>query len=337
MSTDDQGRLGYFEASGEPYDIGLQLGRFGADIAHRHLVNRHAWASVMAFRDDPRVAVMRRMVEERFPAYWRELQGLAHGLGLPFDEVFLWNCRGDVWAMAPDGCTTVQLPGNGPIVAHNEDGDPGFRGHCVLAHVRPRDGKAFTAFVYPASMPGHTVAATETGLVQAVNNIRSRSAGIGLPRMLLGRALLDCATLDEAVELLDTSKRAGAFHMTLAQRGDPRLLSIEFTHTGCSVITIDRPRCHANHLVHPARSEEPQIITGSSGSRQKRGDAIIAGFGKTQLDPLSLLWDKGDAVLPILREQPDDPDHENTLATAVFHVGATSLQWRVYDKAGAEP
>lgn len=338
MSTDEEGRLGYLEASGTPYDIGVQLGRFGGDVTHRHLVGRHAWASVMAFRDDQRVAVMRWMVEERFPAYWLELQGLAHGLDLPLDEVFLWNCRGDVWAMAPDGCTTVQLPGNEPVVAHNEDGYPGLRGHCALAHVRPRDGKAFTAFVYPASIPGHTFAVTEAGLVQAVNNIRSRDAGPGLPRMLLGRALLDCPTLDEAGKLLETSKRAGAFHMTLAQRGDPRLISVEFTHSGCSAITIQQPQCHSNHLVHPDLSEERQAITGSSRSRQQRGDAIIAGSDRERrLDPLSVLWDRGDPVLPILREQPDDPDHENTLATAVFHVGAQSLQWRVYDRAGAAP
>lgn len=338
MSTDEEGRLGYLEARGTPYDIGVQLGRFGADIAHRHLVARHAWASVMAFRDDPRVSVMRRMVEERCPAYWLELQGLAHGLDLPPDEVFLWNCRGDVWAMASDGCTTVQLPGDEPVVAHNEDGDPGLRGRCALAHVRPRDGKAFTAFVYPASIPGHTFAATETGLVQAVNNIRSRDAGPGLPRMLLGRALLDCPTLDEAVKLLETSKRAGAFHMTLAQRGDPRLIGVEFTHSGCSATTIQQPQCHSNHLLHPDLSEERQIITCSSRSRQQRGDAIIADSdGERRLDPLSVLWDKGDPVLPILREQPDDPDHENTLATAVFHVGANSLRWRVYDRVGAAP
>jgi predicted choloylglycine hydrolase len=338
MSTDEQGRLGYLEAGGAPYDIGVQLGRFGAAIAHRHLITKHAWASVMAFREDPRIAAMHEMVEARFPAYWLELQGLADGLDLPFDEVFLWNCRGDVWAMAPDGCTTVQIPGSEPVLAHNEDGDPGLRGHCALAHVRPLGGKAFTAFIYPASIPGHTFAATEAGLVQTVNNIRSRGVGAGLPRMLLGRALLDCATLDEAVKLLDRSKRAGAFHMTLAQRGDQRLISIEFTHSNCSVVTLEQPQCHSNHLIHPATSNERQIITASSHSRQQRGDDIIAGIGEgRKLDPLSVLWDKGNPVLPVHREHPDDPDHENTLATAVFRIGAKALEWRVYDRAGSAP
>ena len=57
MSTDT--RLGFIEITGRPREIGLQLGRFGRDIVHRHLVHGHAWASVLAFRADPRVAAMR--------------------------------------------------------------------------------------------------------------------------------------------------------------------------------------------------------------------------------------------------------------------------------------
>ncbi|OCP18760.1 MULTISPECIES: C45 family peptidase [unclassified Ensifer] len=335
MSTDNP--LGFVEIAGTPREVGIQLGRFGRDIAHRHLINGHAWASVMAFRGDPRVGAMRGMVEARFPAYWAELQGLAAGLDLPVEDVFLWNCRGDVWAFAPDGCTTVQIPGAEPILAHNEDGDPGFRGHCALAHVRPQGGIAFTSFVYPASVPGHTFAATEAGLVQTVNNIRSRGVGIGLPRMILGRALFDCRTLDDAVHLLETSDRAGAFHMTLGREGDPRLLSVEFTHTSCTVATVDRPQCHANHLIHEGMEGERQVITGSSRSRQQRGDVILAEAVSTSPDPLDILWDKAVSPLPIYRAQPDDPDHENTLATAVFHIGAQSIDWKVYDRAGDAP
>lgn len=332
-----EGRLGYLEVEGSHHDVGVQLGRFGAEIAHRHLTASHAWASVVAFRHDPRVAEMRRLVETRFPAFWSELQGLAEGLALPFDDVFVWNCRGDVWALAPDGCTTVQIPGDALVIAHNEDGDPGFRGHCALACVRPENGKAFTSFIYPASIPGHTFAANEAGLVQTVNNIRSRGAGAGLPRMILGRAVLDCGSLDEAIALLRTADRAGAFHFTLAQRGDTRLASVEFTHSSCTVEMLRQPRCHSNHLIHRDTANERQVITPSSLSRQRRGDDIVAGFADSANDPLAVLWDSGVPPLPIYRAQPDDPDHENTLATAVFHVGAKSLDWEVYDRAGQPP
>jgi predicted choloylglycine hydrolase len=335
MSTDSATCLRYLEVSGTHFDVGVQLGRFGADIVHRHLSATQAWASVMARRDHPDVAWMRTLVESRFPEYWQELQGLAQGLALPFDDVFLWNCRGDLWALAPDGCTTVQIPGDVPVIAHNEDGDPGLRGHCAIVKVMPESSLSFTAFVYPASLPGHTFAVTQTGLVQTVNNIRSRDAGPGLPRMLLGRAVLDCASVEEAIRKLEGAERAGAFHMTLAQCSDARIVSVEFTHSTCSAITIDEPRCHSNHLVHPVTRNERQIVTGSSRSRQERGDTIVVGAGFESRDPLAVLWDKRDPALPVYREQLDDPDGEITLATAVFRIGKKSVRWDVYEHAGA--
>jgi len=335
MSTDN--RLDFIRIAGTPHDVGIQLGTFGRMITHSHLLASHTWNSVMSFRGDPRVAVMRNMVEERFPAHWSELQGLSLGLDLPFDDVFLWNCRGDVWAMTQDGCTTVQIPGHEPVLAHNEDGDPGFRGHCALAQVRPEDGVAFTSFVYPASIPGHTFAVTEAGLVQTVNNIRARDAGAGLPRMVLGRAILDCRSLDEAVRHIESSERAGSFHMTLGQQGDGRLFGIEFTHRSCSVRAIDRPQCHANHLVHAEMQGEPQFVTGSSGARQQRGDALLADTLNASPNPIGILWDVGVPRLPIYRAHPNDPDGENTLATAVFQIGSKAVDWEVYDARGELP
>jgi len=336
MST-DTGGLTCFEASGTPFDTGVQLGRFGVAIVHRYLVATPAWQSVIAFRADARLVAMQGIVKEQTPDCWLELQGLAHGLDLPFDDVFAWNCRGDVWATAPDGCTTALIPGREPAIAHNEDGDPGLRGHCGLVRVRPRDGRAFAAFVYPGSIPGHTFAVTETGIVQTVNNIRSRAAGIGLPRMVLGRAVLGCASLDEVIRTIETSARAGAFHFTLAQRGDQRLVSVEFTHARCSTVIVEQALCHANHLVHTAMAGEPQIVTASSAARQRRSDAILREAGAGRPDPLRILWDGADTDLPILREQPDDPDGENTLATASFHVGAAEVTWQVYERAGGIP
>ncbi|MCR4266345.1 C45 family peptidase [Nitratireductor sp. ZSWI3] len=337
MFTETRPRLSFIEIEGTPREVGLALGRHGAAIVNGYLTRSHAWASVMAFRHDPRIAEARALVETLYPRYWQELHGLAEGLGLPFDDVFTWNCRGDVWAMAPDGCTTIQLPGRTSVLGHNEDGDPRLAAHCVLASVRAAGGRPFVAFVYPCSLPGHTFAANEAGLVQTVNNIRSRRTGGGLPRMVLTRAVLDCADIDEAVGTIAGAKRAGAFHSTLAQAGDGRLVSVEFTHSACSVLTVSEPQCHANHLVHAGTASEAQIVTASSRARQERGEEIVgAATGEPQA-PLSLLWDTKRPDLPIYRRQPDDPDHENTLATAVFEVGADKLRWRVYDGCGQAP
>lgn len=330
MSIERGGGLAFLEASGSPHDIGAALGRFGRRAVHEHLVRTRAWAAIVAPSQGARVQSMAAQVGARFPRCFAEIQGLAEGLGLPFDEVFAWNCRGDILTAAPDGCTTVQLPGARRVIAHNEDGDPGLRGHCALLYAMPTGGIAFTAFVYPGSLPGHAFAANDAGLVQAVNNIRCLDVGDGVPRMVLTRALLECGSLDDAVATLRGGPRAGGFHLTLAQAGDPRLLGIEFTARSCSVREITVPAAHANHLVHPTTAGERQVVTTSSASRQRRADDLLAAG---VADPLAILRDVGGPGLPIRRDDPFDPDDENTLATAVFTLDRERLDWAVYDTA----
>lgn len=327
MSASDRGRLASIEVGGTHYEVGLQLGRFAADLVHSYTLPSDVWRKVMEFRDDSRVEVMRRMVKERFPTYWEEMRGMADGVGVPFDDMVLWHFRGDVWEMPPEGCTTVQIPGNEPVVAHNEDGSPAQLSRCAMAHVRPTGSKAFTSFIYPGTVPGHAFAVSDAGLVATINHIGALVSGVGLPRTLLGRALLDCDALDDAVELLKTSPRSGAYHVTLGQAGDSRLFGVEFTHLNCSVRRIDHPQCHSNHLIHKDTSNEQQEVTASSRARLQRASELVEEKGER--NPLAVLWDKSNPTLPVLTSE--------TLATAVFHIGAKSVEWSVYDRAGEPP
>ncbi|MQB07697.1 peptidase C45 [Agrobacterium tumefaciens] len=337
MSINISTRLTAITIKGEGHSIGKALGRQGAAAAHHHLVRTHAWTVVTSFCDSERVATALSLTEKHYPQHLEELHGLAEGLDLPFKKVFAWNCRGDIWAMSPDGCTTVQLPGANPVVAHNEDGDPGLRAGCAIATVRPTDGRAFSAFIYPASIPGHTFAVNDAGLVVTVNNIRSRRSGDGLPRMILTRALLNCASPEEAIDLLRSMPRSGAFHLTLASPGAKNILSVEFTHGDVSVVPVITPSSHANHLIHDRMVKEEQVLTASSRSRQRRGDEMIAFAGEAGVEPLAILRDTRDVALPIYRTQPDDPDNENTLATAHFTIGADKVECTVYDSAESVP
>ncbi|MGG7095891.1 hypothetical protein ACN0IJ_20205, partial [Shewanella indica] len=102
-------KLSYLELSGGPKEIGHSLGRFGAPAVHAYLLSSAAWQGIMQSKGTAVASQLAQYTERYFPRIWTELQGLALGLELPFEEVFLWNCRGDLWAMAPDGCTTVQM------------------------------------------------------------------------------------------------------------------------------------------------------------------------------------------------------------------------------------
>ncbi|HRL20580.1 C45 family peptidase [Alcaligenes sp. SDU_A2] len=330
-------KLSYLELSGGPKEIGHSLGRFGAPVAHAYLIHSPAWQGVMQWKGSEQARRMAEFTERYFPRIWTELQGLALGLELPFEDVLLWNCRGDIWAMTPDGCTTVQMPGDGqPRIVHNEDGDPGFAGHCGVAKFIPDSGMSFISFVYPASIPGHTLAVTQAGLAMTVNNVRARQVQPGVPRMVLTRAMLDQPSLDQAVAVLRDHPRSGAFHLSLAQRGDARLLSVEFSSQAVSVLDVTRNSLHANHAIHPAMQGFEQQITRSSQLRQERGDQLLEQAAAS-VNPLAVLADQHHVDYPIWRCAPDDSDAENTLATVDIQLGSQSLKWQVYENPTQEP
>ena len=321
--------LSRLDFEGTPFEIGQQLGRFGAGAVHDYLLRSTAWDTVQHWKGSAAAHDMARLTRQRLPDVWSELEGLADGLHLPLDDVFLWNARGDLWAMAPDGCTTVLTPGpDKQRITHNEDGDPGFAGHCAVVQCQVRGKPGFASFVYPGSIPGHTVAVNNSGVAMTVNNVRALHVDPGLPRMVLTRTILDMPDVAAAIRLLRDSPRSGAFNLNLSDTSGQTLVSVEFSSGMCSVLDITEPLLHANHAIHADTRDYPQIITGSSGHRQLRGNTLVAQGGS---DPLAILADDDGGRFPIFRRTFDDSDNENTLATADITVYPDRVEWQVYE------
>jgi len=322
-----------FRVTGQPDDIGYRLGELARPMMVAYMQQSAAWKQVSRWRGHPFVEALWRAAEAYFPALVAELDGMAAGLGWPVEDVFLWNCRGELIHNAPDGCTTLAaVSGNARFIAHNEDGDPYLRERCFLVDVQPAGKPGFVSFYYPGSLPGHTFAASRAGLVQAINNLRIRVPAVGVPRMILARAVLDTNSLDEAVALLRDMPRASGFHHTLGCVGDSRLVSVEATVQRCSVVADTLRFGHANHLVHDGCDSEGQIITDSSRDRQVRVNALLPALGAPVTDDalLRVLSDQAPSGLPIYRDDPHHPDDENTLATALFRIESDGVAMQVY-------
>jgi hypothetical protein len=312
--------------AGSPEAIGRQLGALAKPLFADYMAQSGAWQAVSRWRGSAFAQQLRAAAVQHFPAYVAEIDAMAEALGWPAEDLFLWNCRGELIHRVPDGCTTVaaRLPG-AALIAHNEDGDPWLLGRCCVVEVQPEGKPGFVSFYYPGSLPGHTFAATRAGLAQAINNVRILEPRVGVPRMILSRAVLDCATLDEALALLRDTPRASGFHHTIGgtdAAGEVRVYSVEATAQRCSALEVTAPSGHANHLIHAGCESEAQIVTDSSRDRQARLAELLPMVG-AQPDGaafVQLLQDRAGAGLPIFRDDPHDPDDENTLATACMRI-----------------
>ena len=339
-----------FEAKGDAFAIGVALGQ-RAGHALREVVPGIARFAALD-RDwggSDYIATLERAGRNAFPGHMREIEGIAEGAGVPFNRVFLWNCRGDVPGGGDQtgkteaaGCTSFMLPGAGggsgrrpAVIGHNEDGEAEEDGHCFLVRLVPEDGPAITSFYNPGLLPGHSFGWNDHGLVQTINHIRPFDQREGIPRHLITRAVLSCESLDRAVALLQRRDRASGFHHNLGQAGDGPLLSVEAPASGCSVRPIERPHCHANHLVHDAFVGLQQADAPSSMSRQARGEALLAA--ERAADVARLLADQETAPLPIYRKRVGGEDAGFTLASGLFEIGVEVVDWRVHHRLDDPP
>lgn len=316
------------------YQAGFIIGQRSRKIMQDYVLSTKLWQSLKAWIGSDRLKNMEAAARSTFPHYIDELVGIADGCELPFSYAFLWNCRGDLSPFISDGCTTVCAPSaQGMLLGHNEDGDPKLRPHCLISKREPESNKlGYTSFTYPASINGHTFAVNSVGIVQLVNNIRSLEYGDGVPRQLLARAILDCRNLDEVISTLKGCHRAGSFHHMLAQMGRNAVISVEYTPEDVSMVRLHASYGHANHFIHPRFRNAKQRITRSSAARQICIDELSGKLSNPiGFDDIRLMLNNNEnPELPIYRLDPDDPDNENNLATALFLVTQDTIHSEVF-------
>jgi hypothetical protein len=328
------------EVAGDAYQIGRGLGEAAARAFHESVVNVERYQELKReWAGSERSKALLVAARRAYPEFLREIEGIADGAGADFEDVFLWNCRGDFPGGSTEthattaGCTTVMVAASDSapaIIAHNEDDQAELDGRCFLAHVRPADGMAFTSFYSPCLLPGHTFAVNEAGLVQAINNIRPTDQVAGIPRHIIARAVLASADLDAAVGILSRRDRASGFHHNLGQAGHGALLSVEAPASRCVVHQVASAAVHTNHLVFSECADIGQEVANSSASRQRRAEALISDGALEGRDAMVILGDDADRQWPICRKRRGGTDPGYTLASAVFELARHRVAWRVH-------
>ncbi len=332
------------DASGPPFEFGRAIGMaVGASVKaavfdHAEFAeNRRQWAA------STYLSKLEAAARDVYPWVVEEMEGMAAGIGVDFEDILLWNCRGDLRLAdtdqarlrktAVEGCTTIMAPATpnrAAIIAHNEDGAAAFSQHRYWLRARPELGPSFESYLYPGMLPGHSFAVTGAGLVQTINNIRPDDLRPGVPRHVICRAVLGSETLDDALGHLKRTDRASGFHHALARAGENRVLSVEAPASTCIVRELNTPQAHANHLIDPETQTIGQTVTGSSDYRQQAAENYLSGGGDPD-QPERILFHRGQGNECVLRRPGDGgDDYGCTLATGVFRIDAGGINWTVH-------
>ena len=342
-------------ARGSYREIGETLGR----LAKPHFAELRdaddAYDRVIDLAGGPFASLVADYLERtraRFPHLLEELEGMAKAMALPFDELFAWNCRAELFAAeraskgkeaslenAAAGCSTVGLKREGGLLlAHNEDGAEAYRGHMILLRATPPSGVRFLTLVYPGTIPGNGPGVNVRGVVQTTNFISTNQVTPGVPRYFIGRAVLEASSLQEATAIATAPGRAFPWHHNLASLSEARLVSVETwpavprgssASSGArhwarhSIQEVEGTLLHTNHLLHKeiaVGGEQSAYVAASSRPRlealRRRAKAKAP---RTRDDALDMLCERGSAPEGCgVYRLPGDKVPGVTVATVVF-------------------
>ncbi len=276
------------EVRGSYREVGMEIGRQCAEQIQKRFANRR--------NRIPVGATWEKMLEQGqlylafsravYPQYLEELEGIADGAQVPFEEVFLSMCE-ELWeASAWRGCTDMAARGpatsdGSTLMAHTNDLLPHQEERLVILKVKAADEPEFLG----VSPGGIAISAgyNAAGISLTGNQLDSNDVRPGVPRLLVVRAILGSRTLSEAMTHCLLPQRASSYNNVIADKSG-EVYSMEGSATDCEAIYIsDDVMAHANHYIAPSMRgfELDRSSIASSIIRHNRADYLLRqNYGK---------------------------------------------------------
>ncbi|OWF42295.1 uncharacterized protein LOC110461356 [Mizuhopecten yessoensis] len=223
MANDPAVSMPILHVRGNHYEVGYQTGtafqnRIKLFYQRSQLVQEKLLPFYSQRRGREIAEVYLRGARDNFPHLIREIQGMADGVGMAFEDIFILNIANEVynchfnemqsWPPESDnlGCSDIMI--NTPevkMIGHNEDCDPVSKtcGYIVSAQViEDSTDEKFTVFSYPGSLPGNTFAFNQHGMIFACNGLYPKTAILGAtPRFFLNRSMMTATTVEHALQI----------------------------------------------------------------------------------------------------------------------------------------
>ncbi|XP_050527410.1 uncharacterized protein LOC126897677 [Daktulosphaira vitifoliae] len=352
--------------SGSHYEVGYSVGRTYGQMIKDFLKIYSPLHDYLKLLEKPEGRIIYeeslKATEKYFPQYVTELQGVADGAKVSFEELFLMalddtlpmNINKEHIDRGPVGCSSllVNQP-NGQFLGHTEDALASTEDnyYIIAAHIIPNKYESggvfkareekFEALAYAGHLPGYASGYNYHGVVFSINTIFVTKPLRGrIPREFITRALLSSrANMTEIIEILTNEGvgTADAFHVNLAFLNVPKesriFHSIEVSPNSnkfqSEVFTADfsfgTNSFHANRFLHLKYSEsDDELSYGSSVKREERYKQLTENNTVSSLnDVLNVLGNEDDGKSSIFRNIPDE-------LVKTIHLGVFDLNKKVW-------
>jgi isopenicillin-N N-acyltransferase like protein len=252
------------EVKGSHREIGRQIGEACSIQVHRSLENARALIgstySVLELTwEGARIQASKYLpfAQERYPRYIEELDGIAEGAGVSFDDLTVLTAMEAVTmdALHLTRCTSLAVNGEQTrdghvLVAHNEDWLPEDEDDVLIIHAEPENEPPFMAMTYGGLLPN--IGFNASGIAQCCDSVYPKDCRVGIPRVVVSRAVLGAVTPEEAIGYMLSPHRAAGYNHLLAHESG-ELYNVEVSSRRFAILYAhDNFIVHTNHYLDPA-------------------------------------------------------------------------------------
>jgi isopenicillin-N N-acyltransferase-like protein len=209
--------------------------------------------------------------EELYPQYVDEMRGIAEGANVEFDDVVVLNVMEAVTsdALHLTRCTSMavneQRTADGHVLAaHNEDWIPEDENDVFVVSAKPDKEPPFLAMSYGGLLPN--VGFNACGIAQLIDSVYPSDSRVGIPRLVVARAVLSSRRISGAIGRAVVQHRAAGYnHLLVHESGE--MYSIEVSARKFEILYAhDGYMVHTNHYLDlhmRAVEKDPQELISS--------------------------------------------------------------------------
>lgn len=214
-----------------------------------------------------------RSVDE---AYIAEMEGIAHGAELDFEDILTINCRSEIICspLAPQECTAFSLlpsvTADGAVLAGlNWDYVRSQREAVVILHIAAHNDKPAILMFTEAGLIGGK-GMSSAGLSLTLNALYTQKTAHGLPLHVRMRRILEQTTMEGGYRAAVEGGQASPANLIITHRDG---IALDF-EIDCDGVDILQPQngsiIHTNHYIGPRFFNRPHAVFGSTYIRLQR-------------------------------------------------------------------
>lgn len=331
------------EVYGTHREMGCQIGeaqrqQVQHSIENAHLLIQQSYSMLELTWEGATIQSRKYLpfAEERYPQYVDEMRGIADGANVTFGDVMTLNAIEAVTmdALHLTRCTSFAVneerTADGHVLAaHNEDWIPEDENDIYVISAKPREEPPFLAMTYGGLLAN--VGFNAYGIAQLIDSVYPNDSRIGIPRLVVSRAVLASKRLSGAIgRTLITHRAAGYNHLLVHDSGE--IYSVEVSSRKFDILHgTDGYMVHTNHYLSQTMKEiesEPEELI-SSRVRYFRANRLLRQNSAHNIKSLQAIQ-KDHVNLPnsICNHNIagiDPLDRENTISAMVIDLTAREM------------